>query len=385
MADDPAPEALPFPLYLTHDLPGVGGEWKQTPEDFLVEEIPAYLPSGEGEHLFLWIEKRDLSGEMLLSRISRGLNIPSSEIGMAGIKDRRAVTRQWVSVPAKAEGMVTSLESDDLRVLEAKRHRNKLKTGHLHGNRFTAMLRGVRNDPVLIEAIAHRLRTAGCPNYYGEQRFGHDQGTLALGEQLLRGEKTPADLPPARRRFLLRMALSAVQSQLFNHVLAERLADGLFSQVMRGDLMEVLPAGGKFIVADPEVEQSRFNQQETSITGPMFGMKMRAPEGVPLERERRILARSGFGIEAFAPYASLMEGARRALRFLPHGLTCELWDESDSPPADLSTNHSRSTSLRVSVELPAGAYLTVLLREFQKPEPQRGGTLHESDTLDEAE
>ena len=198
--------------YLTANLPGIGGQLKAAPEDFVVEEIPAYEPSGEGQHLFLWIEKRDLPHDLLLRRLSKLLEISPNDIGVAGIKDRRAVTRQYVSVPSTCASRVAELNSDELHVLRAVLHGNKLRTGHVRGNRFTVVVRKPHQDARdRATAIASILLQSGFPNYYGEQRFGHDGETLALGLDLLAGRKAPRDIPFSKRKFLLRLALSAVQ------------------------------------------------------------------------------------------------------------------------------------------------------------------------------
>src|SRR3954451_15181057 len=119
---------LPPPL-LTADLPGIGGRIKSQSEDFEVEELPAYPPSGSGEFLYLWIEKRDMGAEYFTRQVARRLDIPTSEVGTAGLKDRRAITRQWVSVPGNIEDRLTSLEGDGIRVLQVSRHGNKLRPG----------------------------------------------------------------------------------------------------------------------------------------------------------------------------------------------------------------------------------------------------------------
>src|SRR5580704_15830407 len=139
------------PPLLTADLPGIGGRIKSEPEDFEVEEIPAYQPSGEGDHLYLWIEKRGMGAEYFVRQVARRLDIPPSEIGTAGLKDRHAVTRQMVSVPAAVEGRLAQLEGDGIRLLSVSRHGNKLKPGHLHGNCFRILVRGV------VPAAAERL------------------------------------------------------------------------------------------------------------------------------------------------------------------------------------------------------------------------------------
>jgi tRNA(Glu) U13 pseudouridine synthase TruD len=163
-----SPVAQPIsPLpFLTANLPGIEGRLKECSRDFEVEEIPAYLPGGEGEHLFLWIEKEDVAAEQLTQHIARTLGISSSEVGVAGMKDRRAVTRQYVSVPAHCEEFVPDLGTDCIRVLEAKRHGNKLRTGHLKGNRFSILVRAVHPDALLrANDIGQMIRRMGFPKF----------------------------------------------------------------------------------------------------------------------------------------------------------------------------------------------------------------------------
>ncbi len=351
------------------DLPQLAGRLKTAPEDFLVEEIPAYEPSGSGEHLFLWIEKRDLSGEQLLRQLGRALQISPGDIGSAGLKDRFAVTRQWVSVPARTEPQLSTLASDQFHILRSIRHGNKLRTGHLKGNRFSILVRSV--SPVSGDGIAGippsptagfeamdiagqmaaRLQARGFPNYYGDQRFGQDGETLSLGFDLLAGRKTPRDIPYSRRKFLLRLSLSAAQSELFNRVLAERLRDQLLDTVLAGDVMEVTASGGKFLAEDPAVEQARCDAAETVITGPMFGPKMKQPAGIPAEREARILAETGLAIDQFGGFGDLMSGTRRPLVIRPGDLRVAAEPEG----------------LRFDFTLPPGVYATTLFREILVP------------------
>lgn len=339
---------------VTNDLPGTGGRLKEQPEDFVVEEIPAYEPAGSGEHLFLWIEKRDVSANDLTRHISRCLNCSPQDLGIAGLKDRRAVTRQYISVPARLEADVSRIDTDAIRILRQCRHGNKLRTGHLRGNRFSILIRNVNARAIEnATAICQRIRQTGFPNYYGSQRFGHEGQTLQLGLDLLAGRKKSRDIP-GDRRFLLRLSLSAVQSDLFNRALACRLADGLLNRVLAGDVMEVVASGGKFIAEDVAAEQPRYDAGETAVTGPMFGLKMREPLGVPAERESGLLAKSGLGPEHFAKYLNLMTGTRRAYVIRPGELAAT--EEADG--------------LRFQFSLPSGVYATALLREFTKGEDQ---------------
>ena len=154
-----APILSPLP-YLTAELPGIGGVLKHCPEAFVVEELPLYEPCGEGDHLFLWIEKRDVSAEMLTQHIASALSISRADVGMAGLKDRRAVTRQFVSVPAECEANTAAIDSPQTRVLAASRHTNKLKTGHLRGNRFEIRVTETKTEPLrLAKPIAQTIKS----------------------------------------------------------------------------------------------------------------------------------------------------------------------------------------------------------------------------------
>jgi tRNA pseudouridine13 synthase len=337
---------LPPLPFLTIDLPGVGGRIKAQPEDFEVEEIPAYEPSGQGDHLYLWVEKRDMGAEYFARQVAKRLGVAVGDVGTAGLKDRQAVTRQWVSVPAAAEPRLPALDGDGLRLLRTSRHINKLRPGHLRGNRFRVLIRdvvpdaGERADPILA-----RLRQHGLPNFYGPQRFGRDGETARLGMALLRRERGHVRSP-----FLRKLALSAAQSVLFNDCLALRLADGLLRTVLDGDVMAKWPAGGLFVARDVATEQGRFDARETVHTGPIFGRKTFAAEGAAAEREAAVLRDAELSANAFAGFGKLLQGTRR------HNLVYV---------DDLSAV-GEPEGLRLTFTLPAGSYATVLLREVMK-------------------
>ncbi len=339
--------------FLTADLPGIGGILKRCPEDFLVEEVPAYLPTGEGEHLFLWIEKESLSTEQVTRHIARILSFPATDIGVAGLKDRRAITRQFLSIPARYESRVGQIATDGIRILDARRHPHKLRTGHLRGNRFSILVRDVAaGAQSRAEEIRRRVERIGFPNYFGSQRYGFEGETLTLGRHLLRGEKNARDLPASRRKFLLRLALSAVQSWLFDATLAARLSGKLLDTVIRGDVMQVAASGGPFIAEDLAREQERMERKEIVLTGPMFGPKMLQPKFESAVRESHILEQHRIAVSDFERYSKLTSGTRRSMVVHPADLQI-------TPEAD---------GLRFQFTLPSGAYATTVLTEFMKDE-----------------
>ncbi|HEY3787632.1 MAG TPA: tRNA pseudouridine(13) synthase TruD [Urbifossiella sp.] len=337
--------ALSPPL-LSAELPGCGGIIRARDEDFEVEEVPSYEPCGEGEHLYLWIEKRGMAPEYFARTIAQKLGISPGAVGTAGLKDRHAVTRQWVSVPRDSEPLVRKLDGDGLRVLKTGRHTNKLKPGHLRGNRFRILIRNPDSAKAdSVAAILDRIRAQGLPNFYGPQRFGRDHGTLELGWQCLAG-KAPRRIRP----FLYRFALSAVQSLLFNDVLSRRVNDGLFRTVLPGDAMAKWPAGGMFVAKDVAAEQRRFDAKEIVTAGPMFGRKTFAAEGEAAAREAAVLSDNGLSIKSFDGFGKLVLGTRRHNLVYLDDLAAA-WEPE---------------GLRLGFTLPAGSYATVLLREVMK-------------------
>jgi tRNA pseudouridine13 synthase len=337
--------AMTPPLF-TADLPGVGGRVRAFDEDFEVEEVPSYEPAGSGDHLYLWVEKRGLAPEFFARTIAQRLGTHPGNIGTAGLKDRHAITRQWVSVPKDCEASIGKLDGGGIRVLKTGLHTNKLKPGHLRGNRFRILIRDA-NSAVNVEAILDRIRTLGLPNFYGPQRFGRDGSTVELGLQCLSG-KAPRRIRP----FLFRFALSAVQSLLFNDYLARRIRDGLVRTVLDGDVMAKWPLGGMFVAKDVAAEQARFDARETVTAGPMFGKKTFPAEGAAAEREAAVLRDHSMSPATFGGFGKLVLGTRRHNLVYLDDLTAT-WEPD---------------GLRLAFTLPAGSYATVLLAEVRKVE-----------------
>jgi len=340
----------PWPR-LTVDLPGSGGRLKEAPEDFVVEEVPAFAPTGTGEHLWLWVEKVGRDTHEVARALARAAGVAVREVGYAGQKDRQAVTRQAFTVPLR--GHPVTLDLPGVRVLRTERTAKKLRTGQLAANVFRLRLRDVR-APEASYAVLERLRRLGLPNYFGPQRFGRAMDNAARGRAVLLGERLPARVSAMQRR----LYLSAYQALLFNRALASRLLEGLYGRALEGDVLRRADSGGLFVCRDVPAEQPRVERLEVSPTGPMFGWKVKPlPTGAVAEREAKLLEEEGLTWEVLRLGKGETEGARRAYAVPVHGL------ESSLEGADLW----------LSFRLPKGSYATVLLDEVVKGEAAESG------------
>lgn len=344
---------------------------RATPDDFFVEELPAYGPSGEGEHVLVYVEKRSLTTDEAALRLARALGVEPRGAGWAGMKDKHAVTRQWLSFAAPraldVAARLDGLALEGLRVLEVARHEAKLKPGHLAGNRFVLVLRGLTDEAAawVGEALAREAR-AGVPNYYGPQRFGgparEGGGQAERALAFARGEVAASPRRGPRAARDVRMLFSAAQSELFNRVLAAREREGTHARVLPGDVVKKRDTGGLFVVpVEPGPEQAdalaRGEAGLLAVTGPMFGAKMRRAEGEPGRLEREVLAQAGLDDARLNALAKLGEGTRRPLVLEVTDLRVEPADGAvPGDPAD-----APRAGLRVSFTLPKGGYATTVL------------------------
>lgn len=318
------------------------------PEDFVVDEVPLYAPTGEGGHTFVRVEKRDATTEEIARALARAAGAAPRDVGYAGRKDRRAVTRQWLSVPGLDPERALALELPRARVLEAVRHPHKLRTGHLRANRFEITLRGLDAAAVARGAarLAHFAAT-GFPNRFGRQRFGREGDNAARGAALLAGRERVHDRRAAR--FLV----SALQAAVFNDVLARRPLP--LDALECGDVAQVEASGGLFVVEDLAREAPRAAAFEISATGPIFGTREIEPRGEPLRREHEAVV--AHGIDPAAPLAPpkglRVPGARRALRARP--------EAASLVPA------AGADAWLLRVTLGPGCYATVLVEELLRP------------------
>jgi tRNA pseudouridine13 synthase len=320
---------------------------RSSPSDFVVEEIPAYEPSGQGEHLFVLIRKTGRTTLECVRALAARLAIDPRDIGYAGMKDKHAVTTQTLSLPLSPTTPIeTVLEAggDGLEVLEARRHPHKLRTGHLIANRFRVVLRKLQ--PGAMTQVCQQLSAAqrdGFPNAFGPQRFGRNGGNPDKALAWLRGQ-CPPPAPPRLRRLLF----SSVQSMLFDELLRRRVNDGTWNTVCEGDLAKKHDTGGIFVCREPQADALRAARGELSATGPIFGARMRWPEGRVADLERGVL-RELLGDSALLDrHAKYGEGSRRPLRLMPSEVQVSALDGSDD-------------ALVAQFVLPKGAYATTFL------------------------
>lgn len=313
-------------------------------EDFRVDEVLGFEPDGEGEHLMLHVRKRNRNTEQLARELARHAGIRARDVSYCGLKDRVAVTTQWFSLwlPGKADPDWTAIENDDLRILSQARHRRKLPRGALKANRFVIVLRDVDGERAILESRLTVIRQQGVPNYFGEQRFGRHGDNLNKALTMFEGRKV-------KDRHLRGLYFSAARSYLFNQVLAARVAEGNWNQVLPGEACMLSGSRSFFVVESVDAEiVSRLEVNDISPSAPLWG-RGETP-CVDQAREQELGAMTGD--EAFRQGLEQagMKQERRATRL---------------QVADLQWGWlAGKTGLELSFELGAGAYATVVLREL---------------------
>jgi len=339
---------------VTPDLPGTGGVIRTDDDDFHVEELPLYVPSGNGAHRYLKVEKRGFTtSDLVRALVVAGVN--EKQIGVAGLKDKSAVTIQWLSLPVAADHAAASLEElPGVTILERSLHTNKLAMGHLAGNRFTITVRGVEHDAAArARAIVARLAETGSPNWFGPQRFGRFGANAWDGWRVLHGHSVPG----AHR--LKRFFVSALQSLLFNRLLAERMKTGTYQTVVSGDWARKHDTGGTFLVDDADAESARATRLEISATIPLYGRKVKPSPGVAGEREAAALA----AVDLTWDHFRSRRGDRRISRLALAGVGVT----------------QTGDTMQLSFALPKGSYATALLREIMKVDVDAPSTSSSAD------
>jgi len=331
--------------YVRGEQPRAQAVIRQQPADFFVDEDCDIALSGSGEHLWCHVEKTNLTTQDAVQTLSRAVGVHPRQIGFSGMKDRVAVTRQWISL---AWPIARDLPDFDdiagLTVLDMKRHERKLKRGAHRGNRFVLRLRQLRGERASLEQDLARIRAVGVPNYFGAQRFGRGGQNIALSRALFAGKR----LSRNRRGF----ALSAARSLLFNAVLDARVRDGSWNRLIDGEAVMLDGSHSLFELNATDQSAAALEQRLDAFdihpSGPLPGRD--GPEVVSATAR-------ALEAEVLAAYPDLVGGlanagvdaARRALRL---------------PVPDLDWVFEDDSCLRVAFSLPPGAFATSVLREF---------------------
>jgi len=332
--------SLPHWHYL-YGEPIQQGILRTTHSDFKVFENLGYEADGQGEHLFLNIEKDGLNTAYVAKLIARWAGVTTREVSYAGKKDRHAITQQHFSVqlPGRESPDISLLESEQLKVLSANRNSKKLKTGALKGNRFELIIRGLSLDSTM-ETRLEQIKKAGVPNYFGSQRFGFDGDNLIKAQALFNGEKV-------KNRDLRSMYLSAARSFIFNNVVSERFKNTLDKTLLKGDAFMLY--GSKASFAPNDIDETiieRFNQRDIILSAPLWGTGKNSVSDEALAFENNIVEQS---IElADGLVACGLKHERRALMLYPENMSWEAIDDG----------------IKLNFSLPVGCYATSVLREL---------------------
>ncbi len=324
----------------------IHADFKTQFSDFQVTEILGYEPLGEGEHIYLWVEKRGLNTAYLAEQIAKFTGLPLRSVTYAGRKDKYALTTQWFGIhfPGKQDFDWDKCQIPDVKILKAIRHNKKLRTGNLSGNHFTITLRNLNSCKGLENRLTD-IQKQGVPNYFGSQRFGdtrHDSrgGNLALAEKMLAGEAI-------RNRNKRSMAISALRSWLFNEYIHQRISSDKLLEVQNGDVMQL--AGSKSFFCANEIDsdiKSRLTAQDIFTTAPLWGQGELASQLLAQRFEQDIASQ-------FPTITTLLDSLglqqeRRALRLFPKQMQWQI----------------TGNTLVIQFSLPSGCFATSVLREI---------------------
>lgn len=332
-------------LPYAHGPPSLRATLRQEPADFQVDEQLGFAPDGDGPHWLLRVRKTNANTDWVARRLAKVAGVSARDVGYAGLKDRYAITTQWMTLPAAADAASPDwsvLADDGIEVIEQHRHRRKLRRGTLAGNGFIILLRDLDGPQDGLADRIERIALKGVPNWFGPQRFGHEAGNLHRAAALFRGER------PHGSRQQRGLWLSAARSQLFNEVLARRVADGTWDRPQPGERMQLAGSHSHFRAETIDEEVVRRHESGDILpTGPLFGAGETLTSGA-------VAAVEGAVADAFADW---IDGVSRAgLRQERRALRVD--------PVDLGWEQPAPDRLLLRFALPAGAYATALLREL---------------------
>ncbi len=314
------------------------------PEDFIVDEKLSFTPDGDGENIFLRIEKRELNTEQVAKHLARFADVKLMDVGYAGLKDKNAVTRQWFSVriPGKVELDWKFLNDDKIKILEVTRNRKKLRRGVISQNKFQITVREFDGDYAKLESIAQKIIAGGVPNYFGDQRFGHDAGNVAKACQIFTGEYKPKG--KGERSILI----SAARSYIFNEILRKRIELNNWNNLLPGDVA-IFDNNNSIFVVD-EFDQTiltKLQEMDIHPAAALYGSGEFKTANDPYMIESAVVE-DNMDL-ALGCKNNNLKLERRAMRLRVQDFTIEQLEPD---------------AIRFAFALKSGAYATVVLREM---------------------
>ncbi|MDH3441338.1 MAG: tRNA pseudouridine(13) synthase TruD [Gammaproteobacteria bacterium] len=324
-----------------HGSPVFRGVVKQSPNDFKVDEVLGFAPTGDGEHDFLLVEKTDANTAWVARGLAAHGSVNARDAGFAGLKDRRAVTTQWFSVrrPSGAGTDWRALDLPGVRILEQTRHNRKLKRGAHAANRFRIV---IRFADINKEGVIERLESicaVGVPNYFGPQRFGRNASNLVVANAVFKGKRVNRDQRS--------MAISAARSYIFNEVLSARVSAGTWNQVLVGEPLNLDSTGSYFVPNEVDRQlKSRLRSFDIHPTGPLWGKDDSRCSGAAAEIEQAVADANPDFVTGLRKVGARTD--RRALRMPVHDCS---W-------------HISAESLELAFRLGKGSFATAVLREL---------------------
>ncbi len=343
----------------TLNHPPLTGQIRTQAEDFQVDEIPVVTPSGMGEHVWLQIRKTNTNTDWVAGQLAKIAAIPRRDVGYAGLKDRLAITTQWFSVqlPGKAAPDWQTSLPPEIEILTETRHDRKLRRGVLQGNQFRIVIRNCQGDKKAVDQRIRLIQQQGVPNYFGEQRFGHENGNIKKAEAWFQGHSKP------KNRQLKSLYLSAARSWIFNHVLDQRIKQNNWNQAIPGDIFILNGTQSWFSETIDSAIHQRIAEQDIHPSGPMWGTGDLVSTEITVLLEQSIAAQFPVLTEGLTKHA--VQQQRRALRLKVN---------------ELQADWLNNTSLCLTFSLTSGSYATSVIRELVNLNPPQVQQTHQTPT-----
>jgi len=340
-------------LSYAYDPPLGQAKFKSCNSDFIVRETLSFEPEGEGTHAYLYIAKSNTNTEWLARQLARFVGVEAREIGYAGLKDRNALTEQWFSINLEIcnEPDWEQFQVDGVKILKRTLHRRKLKRGVIKYNSFEIILRDIKGSSKeeLLDKV-NTIKQSGVPNYFAQQRFGHDYNNLSRAARWFSGAVK------IKKRAEKSMTLSAARSMVFNQMLSQRIQQSGWDTLLDGDVMMLDGTHSLFSTTEVDNElKQRFQQRDIHPTAALWGRGELSSSHNLLKLEQATASSLGQWCASLEKQG--LKQDRRGARVFPENLTIDFADGSLLADGTLE-------KVTLSFSLPSGAYATAVLREI---------------------